>query len=45
MEDNRWIGHIYRPNPQDEVSDFVSLWETIQDIRLNSEADDEIKWP
>jgi len=37
------IGPIYYPRQGLTVSGFVSLWVAIKDIRLNSEADDEIR--
>jgi hypothetical protein len=44
LENNKWIDHIFPPCTQDEVSELVTLWETINDTRLITGVEDGIKW-
>jgi hypothetical protein len=44
MESNKWIDHIYPPSTQEEISEFVDLWEAIKDTTLDAQVEDHIKW-
>ena len=35
LTNNKWIDHIYPPTSQEEVRQFVRLWEELQGVVLN----------
>jgi hypothetical protein len=44
LTDDKWIDHIYPPTSQEEVKEFVLLWEATQDISLDGTVEDDITW-
>jgi hypothetical protein len=44
LTNNKWIDHIYPPSSQEEVLQFVRLWEALMEVHLNDTADDDITW-
>jgi len=44
LTDEKWIDHIYPPVSQEEVKEFVSLWEATHNISLDDTAEDDITW-
>jgi hypothetical protein len=44
LTDDKWIDHIYPPTSQEEVKEFVLLWETTQDMSLDGTIEDDITW-
>ena len=44
LHNNKWIDHIYPPSTQEEISDFVNLWEAIKDTSLDDQVEADIKW-
>ena len=44
VTDNKWIDHIYPPISQEELRQFVRLWEAVRDTTLDDTIDDSITW-
>jgi hypothetical protein len=44
LEGNKWFDHITPLNIYIEVIECVSLWEAIQDISLDNNEKDKIRW-
>jgi len=44
LTNNKWIDHIYPPTSQEEVRQFVRLWEELQGVVLNEAIQDDITW-
>lgn len=44
LTNNKWIDHIYPPTSQEEVIQFVKLWEALNGVVLNDSAQDDITW-
>jgi hypothetical protein len=44
LQDNKWITHILPLQTQQEIQEYVALWEQIRDIQLNANSEDTIRW-
>jgi hypothetical protein len=44
LTNNKWIDHIYPPTSQEEIRQFVSLWEALRDTALSDRIEDNISW-
>ena len=44
LTNNKWIDHIYPPTSQEEVRQFVRLWDELQGVVLNEAIQDDITW-
>jgi hypothetical protein len=41
---NKWIDHVYPPTTQEEVIQFVRLWEALRGVVPNDMVEDDIRW-
>jgi hypothetical protein len=41
---HKWIDHIYPPTSQEEVIQYVRLWEAVRGVELDNSIEDEITW-
>lgn len=44
LQDNRWISHITHILTPQEIHEYVTLWETISQIQLVANKEDNIYW-
>lgn len=44
LTQNKWIDHVYPPTTQEEVTQFVRLWEALRGVVLNDMVEDDIRW-
>jgi len=44
LNNNKWIEHLLPISDADELREYVDLWEAIQQIPINSELEDNIRW-
>lgn len=44
MNGSKWIDHVYPLNSQEEVRQYIQLWEAVQGVQLDADTKDEITW-
>lgn len=44
LQNNKWIDHIYPPSSQQEINEFIVLWEALAGTTLEAEVEDDITW-
>jgi hypothetical protein len=44
MERNKWVDHVSPISSQQEVTEFVALWELTREVRLDNSREDSIRW-